>query len=336
MFKLFQSIFRGGEQPGRYPESLVEMAIERTLDGTDPRLRLLRGYQKRLRGPVIRAIDHVVALVDAIPDPVPAGSLEYAQDPRLAALFVSAEEMLACFARDRALVELLANPEADAREGITALLAAQRRERNILGLDLMGDQVRREVAQVAVSFTGHRLVDPQGSEAKARRLLKRRAFDHLLGLALGRITELRMERADLSRQRDLLQRKLQTLEAGEWGFDRSPGGPADPRNLAVELESIEAQLEAMGADDEVLERHLGIVAEVLGEAERQLWAEEISLCLDAMNIERSPEDPTARQALFQELHNPRGQRAVILPISFHPGALPAREDWLAAASRYGY
>ncbi len=39
--KLFKSIFGGGEAAGRYPESLIEAAIERAVDGTDSRLRLL-------------------------------------------------------------------------------------------------------------------------------------------------------------------------------------------------------------------------------------------------------------------------------------------------------
>jgi hypothetical protein len=254
----------------------------------------------------------------------------------LAALFVSAEEMLTCLARDQAVVALLARPEADTHEGITALLVAERRERNVLGLDLMGDQVRREVAQVTVSFAGHRLLDPQGGEAKTRRLLKRRAFDHLLSIALGRITELRMKRADLDRQGDLLERKLRTLEAGEWGFDCCPDEPADRQSLEAELDSIEAQLEGMGAEEEVLEQHLGIITEVLGQAGRQLWTEEVRLSLDTMNIKREPQDPTARQVVFAEMCNPQGRRVAMLPVSFRPGLLPSQEDWVAAAQRYGY
>jgi hypothetical protein len=71
--RLLQSIFGRGETVGRYPETLIEMTIERAVDGTDPRLRLLPGYRKRLREPVIHAIEQVVALVDAMPAPVPAG-----------------------------------------------------------------------------------------------------------------------------------------------------------------------------------------------------------------------------------------------------------------------
>ena len=82
----------------------------------------------------------------------------------------------------------------------------------ILGMDLVGDRVQKDVAQVTVSFSGHRLLDPGCSEAETRRQLKRRAFDHLLSLALTRIAGMRVEREDLKRQRDLLRRKLAALE----------------------------------------------------------------------------------------------------------------------------
>lgn len=74
-------------------------------------------------------------------------------------------------------------------------------EKNIPGNDLVGDYVWRDVAQVAVNFSGHRLVEPTTNEADTRRQLKRRAFDRQLTLALSGIAEARGSRPDLSRQR---------------------------------------------------------------------------------------------------------------------------------------
>jgi len=332
--KLFQSIFGRGETRGRYPESLIEAAIERAVDGTDSRLRLLPGYRKRLRKPVIQAIDHVIPLVDAISAPVAAGRSEHGTEPRLAAMFASAEDMLDIFGRDTALADFLASAEGAASPRVTTLLLAERVERNILGMDLVGDQVRRDVQQVAVSFTAHRLLDPRGDEAETRRQLKRRAFDHLLSLALTRIAEVRVEREDLMRQRDLLRRKLTALERGGWGFEAPEAGHTDPAALATELDAVTAQLDALGADQSVLHAHREIVAELLGDAPRQLWAEEITLYLDPMNIQRDPKDPSARRIVLQELHNARGRRVAMLPISLAPGDLPPREDFLTVAERY--
>ncbi|WP_295407669.1 hypothetical protein [uncultured Thiocystis sp.] len=332
--KLFQSMFGGGETLGRYPESLIDLATERAVDGTDSRLRLLPGYRKRLREPVIKAIDHVVALVDAIQEPLPADAREHGLEPRLAAVFSSAGDMLDRFGRDPALSAFLASAEGRGVGRVTALLLAERVERTILGMDLVGDQVRRDVPQVAVSFAAHRLLDPHPSESETRRQLKRRAFDHLLTLALTRIAEARVERADLTRQRDLLRRKLTALERGGWSFEPVAGGAPDPATLLAELDAITAQLNTLGVDQGVLVAHLGIVVEILGDAPRQLWAEPTTLCLDAMNIQRDARDPSARSIEFLELCNARGRRVVMLPLSLAPGELPAREDLVTAAQRY--
>ncbi|MBK1719995.1 hypothetical protein [Thiocystis violacea] len=332
--KLFQSIFGGGETRGRYPESLIDLATERAVDGTDSRLRLLPGYRKRLRKPIVQAIDHVVALVDAIHEPLSARARDHGADPRLAAVFSSAGDMLDLLGRDSALSEFLASAEGRDAGQVSALLLAERVERNILGMDLVGDQVRRDVPQVAVSFTAHRLLDPNASEAESRRQWKRRAFDHLLTLALTRIAEARVERADLTRQRDLLRRKLAALERGGWSFEQTEAGHPDPATLVAELDAISAQLDALGADHEVLHIHLRIVAEVLAEAERQLWSEPITLFLDPMNIQRDERDPSARRIELLELRNARDRRAILLPLTIVPAELPEREDFVTAAERY--
>jgi len=332
--KLLQSIFGGGEGRGRYPESLIHAAIERCVDGTDARLRLVSGYQKRLRQPVVHAIDHVVSLVDAIPTPLVADRRAYGSEPRLAAVFASAAAMLDILGRDAALSAFLTTPEGAGAERVAALLLAERIERNILGMDLVGDRVRRDVPQVSVSFAGHRLLDPEISEAETRRQLKRRTFDHLLTLALARIADTRAEREELLRQRDLLQRKLRALEQGGWSFEAPDGAPSDSASLDAELDAIAAQLDALGADGGILHAHLGIVAESLEGAERQLWADDIVLYLDPMNIRREAGDPSARRIALRELRNARGRRAIVLPIALSPRDLPPREDFLSAALRY--
>ncbi|EIC23863.1 hypothetical protein [Thiorhodovibrio frisius] len=334
--KLFQSIFGGGEKIGAYPESLIKMATERAVDGTDSRLRLLPGYAKRLRKPVIRAIDHVVALVEGIPAPVAATRNSYSAEPRLAALFSSAPEMLNIFSRDPKLAAFLSGLGGGAVPRVTALLLAERMEKRTLGMDLVGDQVRHDVQQTVVNFNEHRIVDPNTSEADMRRQLMRRAFDHLLSLALSRIAEARVERADLTRQRDLLRRKLTTLERGGWGFDAQEGEHPDPATLMTELDAITAQLGSIGSDAGVLRAHLDIVAEFLGEADGQLLTDEITLYLDPMNIQRDARDPSARRIVLQELRNAQGRTAVMLPIAIAPTELPPREDFVTAAQRYLY
>jgi hypothetical protein len=330
-----RSLFRdGGDERGRYPKSHIEAAIERAVDGTDSRLRLLPGYRKRLLDPVVAAIDHAVALVDELPAPLAASRSAYRDDPQLAAVFASSESMLEELGRDLRLRNFLAGPGRAVAQ-VTAMLRAERTEKHIFGRDLVDGQMRRDVPQLAVSFTGHRLADPAGSELDTRRLLKQRTFDHLVTLALARLTSTQIERTDLTRQRDLLRRKLSALERGDLSFDRSAETAfPDPRALRGELERITHQLHILGTEDKVLRAHLGIVAETLGDAAHQLWSRDISLYLDAMNIERHPRDPSGRRIVLRELHDANGHRSILLLLTFAPADLPPPEDFLTAAERY--
>ena len=334
MLKLLHSIFGGREQRGRYPASLIERATERVVEGTDPRLRALSGLSRRLHDPIVKAIDHVIEVVNGIPGFLEVTAAAHGTDPRLGALFASAESMFDILGRDQALREYLDSGEGRVARRVVGLLMAERVERNVLGMDLVGDQIRRDVAQVVVSFVAHRFLEPNVSEEEGRRQLMRRAFDFLLTQALNRISEVKLERADLSRQRDLLQRKLSALEQGGWGFKALDPRHPDLATLMAELDDVTAQLEALGPDQETLEAHLGIVIEVLANPGQHLWVEPITLYLDAMNIVREPENAATRRLDFMEFRGGRGQRAVTLPLAIQPDLLPPREDFLAALDRY--
>jgi hypothetical protein len=333
MFDLFQSIFRGGEQQGSHPESLIAAAIERAVDGTDPRLRVLFGYKKNLRPSVIHAIDHVVALVDGIPAPLPAGRSDYNSDLRLKALFASADRMQEVFGNDAALNEFRGSP-GKGIDRVVALLLAERVEKNVLGMEMAGDLLRRDVAQVSVSYRNHRLIEVTGDEEDTRRQLKRRAFDHLLTLALARIADVHGERAELGRQRELLQHKLSVLQRGGWSFEKAEGAQPEHEALIAELQEIETALSKLGSDSSALQERLDIVADLLGHAEQQLWAEDVVIHLDNMNIRRDAQDVSAQRIAMHELRNARGASLAMLLVTLAPGELPRRENALSAAARY--
>jgi len=240
--------------------------------------------------------------------------------------------MLAALNRDAALTRWRSSAAARGAERVLALLLAERVERNVLGMETVGDQVRRDVPQVTLSFVAHRLLDPSLDETDWRRQLRRRAFDHLLTLALARIAAAQTQRADLAQQRDLLRRKCAALERGGWSFGADEA--VDVNALHAELDDLEARLRALGSDQHLLHAHLALVAETLADASRQLWVEPRVLVLDALNIQRSPQDPTARRIEFSELHNAGGRHAVMLPVTIALADLPAREDFVAAAERY--
>jgi hypothetical protein len=317
MLRFLQSIF-GKVDKGRYSDALVEEAIERAVDSADPWLRGVSGYKKKLRPAVIRAIDHVVALVDGLPPPLAAGLACYDDDPRLRAFFMSTAEMRKVYTTDRSLAEFRRGPDSDVPQ-VLALLVMEKREGVMLGAELSGDIIMRDVPQATVTFESHRLFDPSGGENKTRRQLMQRAFDHLLSLALRRISVVKSERQDLERRRSLLQAKVNLLQRSGWGFDKTAASEGlTVAGLEEGLGQIEAQLLELGGDDRILEVYLDIVIDVLGRPEEHLWSRKETLIVDRLGIRRNQVAFDAPELTLDELWNAEG-RSLVMSLVALPG-----------------
>jgi hypothetical protein len=258
----------------------------------------------------------VVALVDALPPPLPVSLRGYGEDKKLKAFFISTVDMKKITREDRNLGEFLKGLQGAASQ-VIALLAMEKQEKMILGAELSGDIVIRDVPQVAISFEAHRLIDPAGNEKETRRHLKLRAFDHLLSLALKRLTIVKSERKDLERRRELLQAKLNLLERWGWGFDVPGSGIIlDVDEVEKLLGQIEAQLLELGGNDHMLEKYLEIVADVLGRPEDYLWATNEKIFINRMGIKRGEAAIDTSELTFYEFRNSEGQCLAMMLVTF--------------------
>jgi len=305
VLKLLQSIF-GTEEPGNIPESLVREAIERAVEATDPWLRAVSGYRKKLRPAVLCAVKHAVALVESLPPTVVLHPANYADDLRLKALFISSDEMKRVVAGDRVLGRFLDGPEGGAPL-ITTFLEMDKQEKVTLTENHSGDVVVRDVRQVTVTFDNYRFLDPAGDERETRRLLRRRAYDHMLALALRRLTGVKAEREGLEQRRELLTAKLGLLEREEWGFDRAePGGKSDMTEVEERIGELEAQLGELGGDDRMLETYLEIVAGVLAHPKEQLWTRNETIFLGCLGVRRNAPAGDTAELRLTEIRNAEG------------------------------
>ena len=309
MFQLFQNIFgSGADTKGRYPESLVTMAIERALEGTDARMRLLPGYAKKLRLAVVHAIDHVVDMIDRLPSPVSATSAGYDASPELAAFFYSAARMTDILGKDQAW-RAFREANAGYAGPAVALLLAAREEKHTFGYALVDDKPVSDVAQTVVAFNHPVLRDVCREEVDTRRLLRRRAFDYLLGIALARMEEKQSERSNLTQRRAVMRAKLSLLQKGS-GFAQGDG--ENPAALQSKLEVVEQELKQLGADDTVLASNLAILSEVLSAAETYFWLTESTLHLVAQHVLHDKVDAGTTTVILRDLCDGQGHRASAL------------------------
>ncbi len=334
MLQLFQSIFGSSSHDTPYPDELIKRAIERAVDATDPRLRALSGYQKKLRAAVVHAIDHIVALVDSMPVPLELSRAQFTTDPELIAYFASFAHAQEVLTLDPKLNQWLTSPDNAAAGHVVMLLLMEQYERQVFGIELEGDMLRREVAQTTVNFAAHRLVDPAGAEETTRRQLKRRAFDHLLTLALARIVDAHAERTELERERYLLRRKCTALAAGRWGFGRGSDTQPDLHVLQRQLAEIESQLKALGAGPGLLKAHLDYVVDVLSQAEVNFWSERSLLLVDRRGVKQARVSANALEIDLTVLRNAAGRRLVARLVGIERMELPPPRDLLRAVERY--
>ncbi len=328
MFKFLQSIFGKHPSKGNYPESLINNAIERAVEGTDPWIRAVSGYKKKLRPAVLRAIDHVVALVDGMPPPIAITPDSYENNELLRTFFISTADMLKTISNDRNLADFRKNQER-AMSGVHALLVMDKDEKGVFGVGLSGDIILHDVPQITVSFDEHRLVGISESENETRRLLKHRAYDYLLGLALSRITVVKTERDHLDKYRALLRSKLALLKREGFAFDKSTtDGPQNVAQVEQELARIEYQLLDLGGDDQMLNVYLDILLDVLGKPEVQLWTEHEALIRDRMGIKQAVATDDIPELLLDMLYDVNGRNMVVSLVSISEDAIFNRElNW---------
>jgi len=295
VLRRLQSIFTPAHpKPGKFDEALIHSAIERVVDGTDPRLRAVRNYQRKLRGAVEQAIEFVVAFVDTFPTAIELSRRSFTTDPRVRALFASPKQLRETISFSQGMLSYLQKNPGPLPETLYAVLVVERVEKNVFGMDLQGDLMRRDVAQTVVNFTDPRVSLPTDDAAESRRDAMNRIFDYLVEIALQRLASTRRRKQQLEQQqRHLLQKKAQLYKESTLALEpltelRVPEAP-DAGALEKQLQTIEAELTRIRINSATIENHLAKVASTLREPEKYLRLERVNLHLNHMNV-KMPSD----------------------------------------------
>jgi hypothetical protein len=337
-FRFLQSLFTGANQPGKFDKELMLMAIERVVDGTDPRLRAVSHYRRKLWNAVEQAIDFVVTTVNTLPPAITADRQGYMTDPRLRALFASPEHLREILSFSDGMRRYLKQAPEPLPAELYAGLGAVRVEKNTLGIEMDGEILRRDVPQTTVNFCDHRLVCLADHEQGSRRELMKRGFDYLIETALQRLTESRVQKTQLEQQqRQLLQQKSSLLKKAQVGLEAltdTGEEPVDLDALEQQLQNLETELSQLRADSATLEQHLAKVAETLSEPANYLQMESIPLTLDHNNIKVTGDASRVANAMtFQEIVMGKSRRLAALFIRFPSSELLPQPDFFKEAQR---
>ena len=339
MLSFLNSLFTSTRQSGDGPDQrLVEAAIERVVDATDPRLRAFPNYRKRLYAGVESSLAHIQSLIDGLPEPVEISQRTYASDARLRTFFSSPARMQEAIGRAPSVVDFMARKKGLLPEHLFGLLAPRMTERQALGLELRGDQVRRDVLQQIVDFSDYRFFGAAGSEAEARDGLKERAFDYLAEMALQRMANLKEKKSELERQRRLLRRKLDAMQAGNWGLEgmlaEQEVDRPDYQSLGQKIEAVETELLGLPCSEAGLEQRFECINATLKRPEDGLAMRQLKLHVDAMLVKvKDPELASSEPLELTELYSSNGRQRIVLFGYFPRAELPPEKDFFAEAGR---
>ncbi len=335
VLNFLKSLFGAGtDKTPSQDAAVIAAATEEVVRGTDPRLRLVSGYTKKLRAPVERAVAYATEIVEVIPGPFEVTKKTFGSDPQVRAFFSSIEHLQDVFAKDKALRDYLEVPQHALVDHCFALLAATKTERHVLGMEREGDKIRKDVAQTTVSFGGHNFVAPAASIDALKHELSERAFDHIVSSALRRLVTLKAHTEELRERRLLLQTKLHQRAIKKRGFETlAPSAlleGSQTLELRRELENAEQGLRQTTASLGTLSDYLSQVQDVLSHPEDYIRLRPATVRLDRMGIKRKPDSSEdANDITFAAIDLEEEQDIAGILIRYSPEELPSRRPDLA-------
>jgi hypothetical protein len=293
MIELLSRLFSRQETPD---DRLMHAAADIVIDGTDPRLRVAPNVDRLLRQPLRTAIAYVRGLADHLGPAVELSAATFGSEPRVHALFASVDTMRQAIGRDPALRDLGHTAGDDA----FALLLAERRIKQVLGMELHGDLVMHDLKRSLLVFANHRLRAVATTEAESQRTVRLLAFGRLVAVAHDR---------------------LKRVKAGEPIDDAGPAGDEYGRRVAGILDHVRR----IGASGLTLDDYLALVVEVLAHPERHLRAEPFTAVVDRMGalIEGGNALAGADRVTLWEIRRQGGEApTVALPVRFRRADFP--------------
>jgi hypothetical protein len=340
MLEFLSSLFSShDEEPGRPGRALLEAAVERVVDSTDPRLRGFSNYQSRLIDAVEKSVIYVIDTVDALPVPIEISRRSFGSDPRIHTFFASATHIGEVCDRSNDVSDYQEELSGPLPDQIFTLLTMEMNERTRPGMALQGGRVRRDVMQTVIEFSNHRCIGPSGSETKTRREVKKRAFDLIIQQALERIIAARSERTHLEKQSRLLNQKLQAMKNGNWGLEpmlsHGQGSRPDHAALVEEIAQVEVELDKLDTTPTTIEQSFDYINDVFSHPAAYLGQRKVELNLGPMLVKvENAQGQSVTHLELNEFHISSGESRIVQFGWIPTSELPKKRDFLAEAQRY--
>lgn len=337
LFSDIASRLFGPAAPPDADQALVADAIEAIVDAVDPRIRAERRYASKLEPGVRRTIEHMRAIGQRLPPPIPLSRASWKAEPLVRCCFARPDDVSELLGRSRELYRFFdANPGCDEAH---ALLGMRREERRVLASALVGDELRQDVQQVTVSFDRRRLIAPAADALGCRREVGAAILRRMAALALQGMVGKERRVKDLEERKGILATRLRMLHLRRDGVQRAlEETTEDPAVEIAELESaLQTTLDEYIAEKASLKTLEGIidnVRRVFEQPQKVLGLETLEMRLSGTGVRvEAGSREAATDLTLQELFIGEDLRGVIAFVRCARQDMPPPDDAIRRVER---
>ena len=268
----------------RHPD--INKTIERVVDTVDGRIRLVGGYRKKLQHVIRNSLDFTDSMIDRFPRAIEVSSRTFVSDPYVNAFFSNTRDVQVIFSHSSEIRDFMEDYTHEDISQCCALLCMHKMEKTVLGVELAGDTLKKDVKQTAVNFTDHRIYSPAPTEEETRQGLKQCLFEGLVTNSLERVVQLKLSNQRLQHERQMLQARLRHAQ---YQLGRQGERTANETECRRDIEETRLKLEK--TEQDLRKIHLATpqvsleqVVEVFSSPEKFVRLEQSTLRLNKMGI----------------------------------------------------
>ncbi len=314
-------------------------AVERVVQGTEPKIRFVSGYQKKLRPAIESSLRYIDALVEQIPGALEVDKAAFVNNPQVHAFFVNIEHLQTSFSRSPELREFFENTKRLTREESYSLMCMSMKEKTIFGVDMAGELLRKDVPQEAVSFSDHQILSPASTEAKARKGLKTCLFNGLVTHALEQIVFFRLKNRSLKNERRRLKIELAKLKRqGRPPGPQSNSGPVNQRKiqkLKKKLTENRQELRAMKVKLESPNDYINLINTIFNNPEAYIRVKNASMRLNNLGVKINDTSiQSAHNIELAEIKIGEAPSRVVVLVKYPKKEMLPKEDFFEKVSHY--
>lgn len=259
-------------------------AVDLVVRLSHPNIHYVPHYRKKLMPAVEHTLKYADDQIAQLPGAISIKTDSYTADPLMRTVFSDGIHFRNFFSEQLELKDFFQKTNA---HGCCALLVMTRKERKILGVEMDGEIMKRDVLQTSVDFSDHQIVAPMISEEETRKELSLRALALLAAHSLENILSLIAWKKEMETEKRVLEVKLQLRHARVRSRNSlfpnlSDKDETDEASLI--LEQLDLKIAQVRAELDEPEDYLNKVADMLYHPEQFLKAEPVRIIVNDMNI----------------------------------------------------